>query len=88
MPGNRLVFVGVIESVTGLHKIRGLVPGPDQVFRLDTSRSNRLLVEAGGAHPPALAAILAGMVTAKTAAILLLAQDLLSVLLALLRELA
>lgn len=45
-PGDRLVFVGVVESVVDLHKIRGLVPAPDQVFKLDAPRGNRQLVEA------------------------------------------
>ncbi|HEX7022412.1 MAG TPA: SLC13 family permease, partial [Trueperaceae bacterium] len=44
--GDRLVFVGVVESVVELQKIRGLVPAPDQVFKLDMPRPKRLLVEA------------------------------------------
>jgi len=43
---DRLVFVGVIESVVDLQKVRGLVPATDQVFKLTASRLNRLLVEA------------------------------------------
>lgn len=43
---DRLVFVGVVESVVDLQKIRGLQPATDQVFKLTASRLNRLLVEA------------------------------------------
>ena len=43
---DRLVFVGVVESVVDLQKIRGLLPAPDQLFKLDAPRSNRTLVEA------------------------------------------
>jgi len=44
--GDRLVFVGVIDSVVELQKIRGLRPATDQVFQLDGPRSERVLVEA------------------------------------------
>jgi di/tricarboxylate transporter len=44
--GDRLVFVGVVESVVELQKIRGLRPATDQVFKLDDPRSERVLVEA------------------------------------------
>ena len=44
--GDRLVFVGVVESVVELQKIRGLRPANDQVFQLDDPRSERVLVEA------------------------------------------
>lgn len=44
--GDRLVFVGVIESVVDLQKIRGLSPATSQVFKLGEPRSNRRLVEA------------------------------------------
>ncbi len=43
--GDRLLFVGVVESVVDLQKIRGLVPAPEQVFKLSTPRSQRILVE-------------------------------------------
>ena len=45
-PGDRLVFVGIVESVVELQKIRGLRPATDQVFQLDGPRSERTLVEA------------------------------------------
>ena len=43
---DRLVFVGVVESVIDLHKLSGLLPAPDQVFKLDAPRSTRILIEA------------------------------------------
>jgi di/tricarboxylate transporter len=43
---DRLMFVGVVESVVDLQRIRGLVPATDQVFKLDAPRHNRCLVEA------------------------------------------
>ncbi|GAB4132222.1 MAG: SLC13 family permease [Thermogutta sp.] len=43
---DRLVFVGVVESVRDLQKIRGLVPATNQVFKLDAPRSQRCLIEA------------------------------------------
>lgn len=44
--GDRLIFVGVVESVRDLQKIRGLVPATDQVFKLSAPRPDRRLVEA------------------------------------------
>jgi di/tricarboxylate transporter len=44
--GDRLVFVGVVDSVVELQKIKGLRPATDQVFKLDDPRSERVLVEA------------------------------------------
>ncbi len=44
--GDRLVFVGGVDSVVDLYKIKGLVPAPDQVFKLDAPRPERLLIEA------------------------------------------
>ena len=43
---DRLVFVGVVESIIDLQKIPGLMPAADQVFKLDSPRSERRLVEA------------------------------------------
>ncbi|HEV3340698.1 MAG TPA: SLC13 family permease [Pirellulales bacterium] len=43
---DRLVFVGVVDSVLDLQKIRGLVPATDQVFKLTAPRSARCLIEA------------------------------------------
>lgn len=44
--GDRLVFVGVVDSVVELQKIRGLTPATDQVFKLEGLRSERIMVEA------------------------------------------
>ncbi|MGB5064681.1 MAG: SLC13 family permease [Candidatus Competibacter sp.] len=45
-PGDRLVFVGVVDSVVDLQRIRGLTSASNQVFKLAERRSDRLLVEA------------------------------------------
>ncbi|MGE0607063.1 MAG: SLC13 family permease [Pirellulales bacterium] len=44
--GDRLLFVGIVESVVELQKIRGLAPATDQVFKLGSPRSSRCLIEA------------------------------------------
>ncbi len=44
--GDRLVFVGVVEGVVDLQRMRGLVPATDQVFKLNAPRSTRCLTEA------------------------------------------
>lgn len=43
---DRLLFVGVVESVVDLQKVRGLLPATDQVFKLDAPRGDRCLIEA------------------------------------------
>jgi di/tricarboxylate transporter len=43
---DRLVFVGVVDSVVDLQRTRGLVPATDQVFKLSEPRSQRCLIEA------------------------------------------
>lgn len=43
---DRLVFVGVVESVVELQRIRGLKPATNQVFKLDSPRLRRSLIEA------------------------------------------
>lgn len=43
---DQLVFVGMVDSIVDLHKLRGLQPATDQVFKLNTPRSQRCLVEA------------------------------------------
>jgi di/tricarboxylate transporter len=40
------MFVGIVESVVDLQKIRGLVPATSQVFKLEGPRHDRCLVEA------------------------------------------
>ncbi|PWG64302.1 SLC13 family permease [Sediminicurvatus halobius] len=44
--GDRLVFVGVLESVVDLHRMRGIEPAADRVDRLTAPREQRCLVEA------------------------------------------
>lgn len=48
--GDRLMFVGVIDSVVDLRKIRGLAPATNQVFKLDAPRADRSLVEVVVSH--------------------------------------
>lgn len=43
---DRLVFVGIIESVVDLKKIRGLVPSDGQVAKVDVPATQRCLIEA------------------------------------------
>ena len=44
--GDRMLFAGSVESVVDLQKIRGLKLATDQVFKLDSPRHKRCLVEA------------------------------------------
>ena len=48
--GDRLVFVGNIESVRTLYEQQGLRPAPGQLFKLDDKRHHRILVEAVVSH--------------------------------------
>ena len=41
-----LVFVGIVDSVTDLHRMPGIVPATNQVFKLQAPREQRCLVEA------------------------------------------
>jgi len=43
---DRLVFVGVVDSIVDLQKIPGLKPATDQTFKLDGNRLERRLIEA------------------------------------------
>lgn len=43
---DRLVFVGVVESVVDLQRMPGLKPATDQMFKLEGPRSDRSMVEA------------------------------------------
>jgi di/tricarboxylate transporter len=43
---DRLLFVGIIESVVDLQRIRGLAPATDQVAKLSAPRTQRCLIEA------------------------------------------
>jgi len=43
---DQLVFVGDVDSILDLNRLRGLKPATDQVFKLNTPRSERCLIEA------------------------------------------
>lgn len=43
---DQLVFVGIVDSIVDLQRLRGLAPATDQVFKLDTPRTARRLIEA------------------------------------------
>lgn len=44
--GDRLLFVGAVESVVELQKTRGLLPATDDIFQLKAPRPQRCLIEA------------------------------------------
>ncbi len=44
--GDRLMFVGIVDSVVELQRIRGLRPATNQVYKLDSPRSERCMIEA------------------------------------------
>ncbi len=50
---DRLIFAGVVESIADLQNTQDLVPATDQLFKLDTPRKNRILIEAvvAATHP-------------------------------------
>ncbi len=41
-----LVFVGILESVTDLHRMPGILPATKEIFKLQAPRDQRCLVEA------------------------------------------
>ena len=43
---DQLIFVGAVESIVDLQKLRGLQPATDQVFKLNAPRTERQLIEA------------------------------------------
>ena len=43
---DRLLFVGIVESVVDLQRIRGLMPATNQVHKLNAPRPTRCLIEA------------------------------------------
>ncbi|NNC23946.1 SLC13 family permease [Salinisphaera sp. USBA-960] len=43
---DRLLFVGIVDSVVDLQKLRGLTPANDQVHELEAPKRQRVLVEA------------------------------------------
>jgi di/tricarboxylate transporter len=44
--GDRLIFTGLVDSIVDLQSMQGLEPATDQVFKLDTPRRDRHLIEA------------------------------------------
>ncbi|HKK45950.1 MAG TPA: SLC13 family permease [Balneolaceae bacterium] len=44
--GDRLIFTGIVDSIVDLQQVNGLTPATDQIFKLDSSRRERLLIEA------------------------------------------
>jgi di/tricarboxylate transporter len=46
MADDRLLFVGIVDSVVDLQRTRGLVPATNQVFKLTGPRTERCLIEA------------------------------------------
>jgi di/tricarboxylate transporter len=52
---DQLIFVGVVDSILDLHRFRGLQPATDQVFKLETPRTERVLIEAVVAHTSPIA---------------------------------
>lgn len=46
LENDRLIFTGVVESIMDLQHMQGLRPATDQVFKLDSERRERLMIEA------------------------------------------
>ena len=44
--GDRLIFTGIVDSIVDLQQIKGLTPATDQIFKLNSNRRERLLIEA------------------------------------------
>ena len=44
-PGDRLGFVGAVDSVVDLNRMQGLMPAPTQLEKLDAPRERRILFE-------------------------------------------
>lgn len=43
---DRIIFTGLVDSIVDLQRIKGLIPATTQVFKLETPRRERHLVEA------------------------------------------
>jgi di/tricarboxylate transporter len=43
---DQLIFTGIVGSIVDLQQIKGISPATDEVFKLDSSRRERLLIEA------------------------------------------
>lgn len=50
---DRLIFTGVVDSIVDLQQMKGLSPATNQVFKLNSTRRERLLIEAvvSPSHP-------------------------------------
>ena len=75
---DRLIFAGVVDSVVDLQKIRGLQPATEQVFKLNSKREDRCLIEAVVSHNCPLAGKTireGGFRTVYNAAVIAVARD-------------
>ncbi|MCW9706032.1 SLC13 family permease [Fodinibius salsisoli] len=43
---DRLIFTGIVDSIVDLQQMKGLSPATDQLFKLNSTRRERLLIEA------------------------------------------
>ncbi|HET8865210.1 MAG TPA: SLC13 family permease [Gracilimonas sp.] len=43
---DRLIFTGIVDSIIDLQQITGLIPATNQVFKLDSPRNEREMIEA------------------------------------------
>ncbi len=43
---DRLIFTGIVDSIVDLQQMKGLSPATDQIFKLNSERRERLLIEA------------------------------------------
>ncbi|HLR26356.1 MAG TPA: SLC13 family permease, partial [Fodinibius sp.] len=50
LPKDRLIFTGIVDSIVDLQRIKGLSPATDQLFKLDSTRRERLMIEAVVSH--------------------------------------
>lgn len=50
---DRLIFAGIVDSIVDIQNIQGLEPATNQIFKIDTPRKNRMLIEAvvSASHP-------------------------------------
>ncbi|MDZ7681612.1 MAG: SLC13 family permease [Fodinibius sp.] len=51
--GDRLIFTGVVDSIVDLQQVKGLSPATEQIFKMDSERGERVLIEAvvSPSHP-------------------------------------
>ena len=43
---DRLIFTGIVDSIIDLQQVKGISPATDQLFKLDSTRRERLMIEA------------------------------------------